>query len=142
MNKKVFFKCFPTHKTIIICVFVERFGKEFEEFCRRNNQKPSDSLWLSWLPHAEQLITVKRQKPRRDRRIVGSGAAGAGDEEEKKSDELPQQNPIRRRGRRKGKKVLNVDKIPNKYLGRLDNWDCPSLLIYFVFYFVFVFKNP
>ena len=112
-----------------ILVLTEQFGKEFETFCQLNNQKPTDSLWKSWLQSIKPIVTVKQQKPRSDRRVVG-----ASENEEKKEDEeqkQPENAAAARRGKRKGIRALKIDKIPNKYLPRLNKWSCPRMYLHF-----------
>ena len=76
------------------------------------------------------IFTVKQQKPRSDRRVVG-----ASENEEKKEDEgqqQPENAAVARRGKRKGIRALKIDKIPNKFLPRLNKWTCPRMFLAFI----------
>ena len=102
-----------------------KYGPQFEKWCEEQSQTSSDKLFIHWLSIVKSIVTVKRDKPRNDRRIL-QNHPGENDDE-KEDEEEQEQDDGRVAKKRKGRKKLKVDKIPNKLLSRLDNWDNISM---------------
>ena len=109
----------------------EQYGPQFQQWCKDTHQTSSDSLFEYYLTLIKSIITVKKDRPRTDRRIVREkspeneekeGGMDANQEQMEPENDENQNLPIR--GKRKGKKKIIVDKIPNKLLPRLEKWSC------------------
>ena len=116
----------------VLFFVAEEYGPQFEKWCKETHQTSSDSLFEHYLTLIKSIVTVKKDRPRTDRRIVRErnqeneekeGKIDANEEQMEPENDENENVPIRRL-KRKGKKKIIVDKIPNKLLPRLEKWSC------------------
>ena len=102
-----------------------KYGPQFEKWCQETSQTSSDPLFLHWLTIVKSIVTVKRDRPRNDRRQAPNHDGENDDEKDDEQEQEQEQLPVVEK--RKGRRKLKVDKIPNKLLPCLENWDNISM---------------